>query len=114
MVYNLEGVEGLQLSPATIAGIFTGTITTWDAPQIAEENPDATLPATAIVPVHRSDDSGTTDNFTDYLSATAAGDAWTSEPDGVWPSAERRGRQRQLRGGRRRHRRATATSATST
>ena len=43
-----------------------------------------TLPDTAITPVHRGDDSGTTDNFTDYLSA-AAGDVWTYEPDGEWP-----------------------------
>ncbi len=84
VIYNLEGVEDLQMSAATIAGIFSGTITSWDAPEIAAENPDATLPATAIVPVHRSDDSGTTDNFTDYLFQ-AAPDVWTSEPDGVWP-----------------------------
>lgn len=84
VIYNLEGVEGLQMSAATIAGIFAGTITTWDAAEIAAENPDATLPSTAIVPVHRSDDSGTTDNFTDYLFQVAP-DAWTSEPDGVWP-----------------------------
>ncbi len=84
VIYNLEGVEGLQMSAATIAGIFSGAITSWDAAEIAAENPDATLPATPIVPVHRSDDSGTTDNFTDYLFQVAP-DAWTSEPDGVWP-----------------------------
>lgn len=84
VIYNLEGVEGLQMSAATIAGIFSGAITTWDAAEIAAENPDATLPSTPIVPVHRSDDSGTTDNFTDYLFQVA-GDVWTSEPDGVWP-----------------------------
>ena len=84
VIFNLEGVDELNLSPATIAGIFTGAITTWDDPAIAEDNPDATLPGTAITPVHRADDSGTTDNFTDYLFQTA-GDVWTSEPDGVWP-----------------------------
>ncbi|MGY1811642.1 phosphate ABC transporter substrate-binding protein PstS [Blastococcus sp. SYSU D00820] len=84
VIFNLEGVDELNLSPATIAGIFTGAITTWNDPAIAAENPDATLPATAITPVHRADDSGTTDNFTDYLFQTA-GDVWTSEPDGVWP-----------------------------
>ncbi len=84
VIYNLEGVEDLQMSADTIAGIFSGAITSWDAPEIAEENPDATLPATPIVPVHRSDDSGTTDNFTDYLFQVAP-DVWTSEPDGVWP-----------------------------
>ncbi|HZL80413.1 MAG TPA: substrate-binding domain-containing protein, partial [Demequina sp.] len=46
--------------------------------------PDATLPDSAIVPVNRSDESGTTDNFTKYLAA-AAPEAWTYEPDGVWP-----------------------------
>jgi phosphate transport system substrate-binding protein len=84
VVFNVEGVDELNLTPQTIAGIFTGAITTWNDPAIAEENPDATLPDTAITPVHRADDSGTTDNFTDYLFQ-AAGDVWTSEPDGVWP-----------------------------
>jgi phosphate transport system substrate-binding protein len=84
VIYNLEGVDELNLAPATIAGIFTGAITTWNDPAIAADNPDATLPSTAITPVHRADDSGTTDNFTDYLFQ-AAGDVWTSEPDGVWP-----------------------------
>jgi phosphate transport system substrate-binding protein len=84
VVFNLEGVEELNLQPATIAGIFTGAITTWNDPAIAADNPDATLPATPITPVHRADDSGTTDNFTDYLFQ-AAGDVWTAEPDGVWP-----------------------------
>ncbi len=86
VVYNLEGVDDLQLSPATIAGIFNQTITSWDAPEIAADNPDATLPAQAITPVNRSDDSGTTENFTEFLSATAP-DVWTEEPDGVWPIA---------------------------
>ena len=84
VVYNLEGVEELNLTPAALAGIFAGTITTWNDPAIAADNPDATLPATAITPVHRADDSGTTTNFTEYLSATAP-DVWTSEPDGEWP-----------------------------
>jgi phosphate transport system substrate-binding protein len=86
VLFNLEGVDELNLPPATIAGIFTGAITTWNDPAIAADNPDATLPATAITPVHRADDSGTTDNFTDYLFQ-AAGDVWTEEPDGVWPLA---------------------------
>ncbi len=84
VMYKLEGVDELNLSPATIAGIFTGAITTWNDPAIAADNPDAQLPDTAITPVHRADDSGTTDNFTDYLFQ-AAGDVWTAEPDGVWP-----------------------------
>ncbi|MGY1732205.1 phosphate ABC transporter substrate-binding protein PstS [Geodermatophilus sp. SYSU D01045] len=84
VVFNLEGVDSLDLTPDVIARIFTGQITTWNDPAIAEANPDAQLPDTAITPVHRADDSGTTDNFTDYLFQTA-GDVWTSEPDGVWP-----------------------------
>jgi phosphate transport system substrate-binding protein len=84
VIYNLEGVDELNLTPATIAGIFSGAITNWNDPAIAADNPDATLPDQPITPVHRSDDSGTTTNFTEYLSA-AAGDVWTSEPDGEWP-----------------------------
>src|SRR3712207_3153857 len=81
---NLEGVDSLNLTPDLIARIFTGQITTWNDPAISEANPDAQLPDTAITPVHRADDSGTTDNFTDYLFQTAP-DVWTAEPDGVWP-----------------------------
>ncbi|WP_110005202.1 phosphate ABC transporter substrate-binding protein PstS [Geodermatophilus normandii] len=84
VAFNVEGVDELNLSPATIAGIFSNTITTWNDPAIAAENPDATLPDTAITAVHRADDSGTTENFTDYLHQAAA-DVWTSEPDGEWP-----------------------------
>ena len=84
VVYNLEGVDELNLSPETVAGIFAQKITTWNDPAIAEDNPDADLPDTAITPVNRADDSGTTKNFTEYLSAVA-GDVWTDEPDGVWP-----------------------------
>lgn len=84
VIFNLEGVDTLNLDAATIAGLFAGTITTWNDPAIAALNPDATLPDTAVTPVHRADDSGTTENFTDYLFQ-AAPDVWTSEPDGVWP-----------------------------
>jgi phosphate transport system substrate-binding protein len=84
VVYNLEGVDQLNLAPATLARIFTGAITNWNDPAIAADNPGATLPDLAITPVHRADDSGTTTNFTEYLAA-AAPDVWTSEPDGEWP-----------------------------
>jgi phosphate transport system substrate-binding protein len=84
VIYNLDGVDELNLKPETVAAIFDGKITTWDDPAIAADNPDADLPSTAITPVHRSDDSGTTGNFTDYLSK-AAGGAWSYDPDGVWP-----------------------------
>ena len=68
IIYNLEGVEELQLSAETLAGIFSQKITTWNDPAIAKENPDAELPDTRITPVNRSDESGTTQNFTEYLS----------------------------------------------
>ncbi len=84
VVYNVQGVEDLKLDAATLAAIFAGKVTTWDDPAIAGLNPDADLPGDKITPVHRSDDSGTTDNFTDYLHQAAA-DVWTWEPDGVWP-----------------------------
>ncbi|MDQ0893087.1 phosphate ABC transporter substrate-binding protein PstS [Agromyces ramosus] len=84
VIFNLEGVDTLDLDAATIAGIFAGTITKWNDPAIAATNSDATLPDLAITPVHRSDDSGTTENFTEYLGA-AAPDVWTYEADGVWP-----------------------------
>jgi phosphate transport system substrate-binding protein len=84
VIYNLEGVDELNLSPETLAGIFNRQITTWNDPAIAADNPDATLPAQAITPVNRSDESGTTENFTEYLAA-AAGQAWPHEPSGDWP-----------------------------
>ncbi|MEJ5946665.1 phosphate ABC transporter substrate-binding protein PstS [Pseudokineococcus basanitobsidens] len=86
IAYNLEGVDDLQLSPAVLAGIMAQAITTWDDPAIAELNPDAELPSTPITPVNRSDDSGTTENFTEYLDATAP-DAWTYGVVETWPVA---------------------------
>jgi phosphate transport system substrate-binding protein len=76
--YNLPSLDGttLQLSPETIAGIFANEITNWSADEIAADNPGVDLPDVAINPVHRADESGTTKNFTDYLSK-AAGDTWT-------------------------------------
>ncbi len=73
----------LNLSPEVLAGIFTGAITSWDDAAIAADNPDAELPATTINAVHRSDESGTTQNFTDYLSATAP-DVWTYGAIQAW------------------------------
>ena len=85
VAYNLPGVDELNLSPEVLAGIFAGRITTWDAPEIAADNEGADLPSTPITPVHRADDSGTTENFTEYLAA-AASSVWTFEADGEWPS----------------------------
>ena len=84
VVFNLDGVDSLNLSASVIAQIFDGKITTWNDPAITALNDGVDLPDTAITPVHRSDDSGTTGNFTDYLSKAGDG-SWSYEPDGVWP-----------------------------
>lgn len=86
LIFNVDGVEELNLTPDTVAKIFSGKITTWNDPAIAATNEGADLPEAAITAVHRSDDSGTTENFTDYLAEMAA-DVWTEEPDGEWPTA---------------------------
>ena len=87
VVFNLKGVDSLNLDAATIAGIFDGSITKWNDPAIAKQNDGVDLPSTAISPVHRSDSSGTTDNFTDYLSQ-ASGGAWKSEHSSDWPTTK--------------------------
>ncbi|MBB4664545.1 phosphate ABC transporter substrate-binding protein PstS [Conexibacter arvalis] len=84
VIYNLPGVEELRLSPRTLAAIFAGEITQWDDAAIARDNPDADLPDTRITPVHRSDESGTTENLAEYLAAVA-GDVWRFEVSGDWP-----------------------------
>lgn len=83
VAYNVEGIDSLQLSPATLAGIFSGKITKWNDAKIAADNSGATLPDTAIQTVHRSDESGTTDNFTKYLSKTAEAE-WTFGNAKAW------------------------------
>jgi phosphate transport system substrate-binding protein len=85
VVFNLKGVDRLNMSAPVIAKIFAGEITKWNDPAIAAENKGTNLPDTTITPVHRQDDSGTTENFTKYLQA-AGGGAWKAEPDGIWPS----------------------------
>ncbi|WP_354568187.1 phosphate ABC transporter substrate-binding protein PstS [Glaciihabitans sp. UYNi722] len=86
IIYNLDGVKDLKLSSATIAKIFSLKITTWNDPAIAADNSGATLPATPITTVTRSDGSGTTQNFTNYLSTVAAAD-WTYPASNAWPVA---------------------------
>jgi phosphate transport system substrate-binding protein len=66
--YNLPGVQKLKLTPEVLAGIFLGKITAWNDPALVKENPGVSLPAVPIVPVHRSDGSGTSFVFTDYLA----------------------------------------------
>lgn len=73
--YNLDGVDKLQLSPETIAKIFQRDIKKWNDKAIAADNPEAKLPAADIVVAHRSDGSGTTEQFTKYL-VSAAGSTW--------------------------------------
>jgi phosphate transport system substrate-binding protein len=84
VVYNLPGVKDLRLSPQTIAQIFAGKVTAWNDPAIAGDNPGTKLPSSAITPVHRADNSGTTANFTDYMNKTAP-DAWPTASNGTWP-----------------------------
>ncbi|MGG7465625.1 MULTISPECIES: phosphate ABC transporter substrate-binding protein PstS [unclassified Plantibacter] len=84
IIFNIDGVKDLNLDAVTTAKIFAGQITSWDDPAIVALNPDAKLPATAITAVHRSDDSGTTKNFADYLNQSAP-DVWTAAPADTFP-----------------------------
>lgn len=83
VAYNLPGIDGLRLSGTTLAKIFAGEVTTWNAPAIRGDNPGVDLPPLVIVPVHRADASGTTQNFTTYLAAVAGAD-WTFDTDTAW------------------------------
>jgi phosphate ABC transporter phosphate-binding protein len=76
LVYNLPGVQKLVLSSDALAKVFSGRITVWNDPILAALNPGAALPDTKIVPIYRSDSSGTTDNVQKYLTA-AAPQSWT-------------------------------------
>lgn len=84
VIFNVEGVDELNLDATTIASIFKGDITTWDDAAIVALNPDVTLPSAPITAVHRSDDSGTTKNFSDYLFKVAP-DVWDAEPADPFP-----------------------------
>ena len=77
VAYNLEGVTNLNLSGEIVADIFAGNITMWNDARIAELNPNVTLPNETIIPVFRSDGSGTTFVFTDYLSKVSS--MWASK-----------------------------------
>jgi len=75
--YNVSGVsQELKFTPEALAGIFLGKITKWNDPALADSNPDANLPGDDIVVVHRSDGSGTTYIWTDYLSKVS--EEWKS------------------------------------
>ena len=92
LAYNLQGVANgqLKLTSDTIAGIFLGKIKTWNDPALAADNSGVSLPSTPITVVHRSDGSGTTYIFTDYLSSTNA--EWKSKigkgKSVSWPAGE--------------------------
>lgn len=81
IVYNIEGVRSLRLTPELLDQIFTGQIETWNADAIRAENPAAPLPESKIQIVYRSDSSGTTSNFGNYMAQNLGGswkqaDAW--------------------------------------
>jgi len=86
--YNLPGLADLKFSPEMLAGIFLGKIAKWNDQKIAKVNPGVKLPATDIIVVHRSDGSGTTFVFTDYLSKISP--EWKAGPGAntsiKWPT----------------------------
>ncbi|MFS3127186.1 phosphate ABC transporter substrate-binding protein PstS [Nocardioides sp. Bht2] len=84
VVFNVEGVDELNLSADVIGKIFNGKITKWNDAAIAALNDGAKLPDANINAVHRGDDSGTTENFTNYLSVVAP-DAWPHGEVETWP-----------------------------
>lgn len=84
IAYKVDGVSDLTLDAKTIAGIFSGKITKWNASEIADLNKGVDLPDSNITVIHRSDDSGTTQNFSEYVSANAS-DVWTEEPSQTFP-----------------------------
>ncbi len=85
--YNLDGVDALNLSAETLAKIFQRDIKKWNDPAIAADNKDAKLPDADIVVAHRSDGSGTTENFTKYLDKASAG-TWKLKAGSTveWPA----------------------------
>lgn len=89
IVFRLRGVSDagkhVNMDAATVAKVFNGKITMWNDTAIAKQNPDLDLPATPITVVHRSDKSGTTLNFVEYLKAAAPGD-WPHKLSENWPN----------------------------
>jgi phosphate transport system substrate-binding protein len=84
IVFNVDGVDKLNLDAETLAHIFKGDITNWNDPAIAALNDGVTFPDLAITAVHRSDDSGTTKNTTDYLNKVA-GTVWDKPAADAFP-----------------------------
>jgi phosphate transport system substrate-binding protein len=85
VAFNVPGVTELKLDATTVAKIFRGEIANWNDPAIAALNAGVSLPDLKVTPVNRSDDSGTTTNFTDYLNS-AAPEVWTDKSAGIWPA----------------------------
>ena len=85
VIYKLPGDPKVNLSGDVIAKIFSGKITKWNDPAITALNSGTTLPNLAISVVHRSDGSGTTNNFTNYLNQVAPSD-WTTPANNAWPN----------------------------
>jgi phosphate transport system substrate-binding protein len=75
--YNVPGIAELNFTPEILAGIYLGAVTKWDDPLIRDANPKASLPASAIVALHRSEGSGTTYVWSEYLSKISP--AWKSK-----------------------------------
>jgi phosphate transport system substrate-binding protein len=84
IVYKVPGVDDLKLSGSTLAKIFSGQITKWNATEIDKENPGANLPSETIRVIVRSDSSGTSNVFTDYLDQ-ASGGAWKKGVTSTFP-----------------------------
>ena len=81
--YNVDGLDTLVVNAEVLAEIFNGTITTWNDPKLAKLNSGATLPGDKITVFFRSDESGTTENATKFLSKAGNG-AWKDEPAKAW------------------------------
>lgn len=83
--YNVPGVESLSLSASTLAKIFSGRITKWNDSAIKRDNPGVDLPGAGIQTFHRSDGSGTSYNFSNYLANDAKSD-WSYGANKAWPA----------------------------
>jgi phosphate transport system substrate-binding protein len=82
-IYNIQGVSDLTVTPSILAKVFSGKITNWNDPEIAAANKGVTLPDKTITTVHRSKDSGTTQNFASFLAAQVP-DLWTYGTGQAW------------------------------
>ena len=93
VAHNVDGVTDLNLTAELIARIFTGDIPRWNDPAMRAANPGVSLPDAGIAVFHRADESGTTENFTRYLTKAATG-AWGHDASKKWPAARGEGREK--------------------